>query len=122
MMNIRSYMTTIIALALICLCPINAISREETARELLIINLTLAQCIADEGIITRERAYTTVWELMQEKGISKDKLLTLAKDPSLLKDVSTMIKTFGGCEKIGKDYEKGVKAYKSKEQIYNNLK
>jgi len=118
-MNMRSYKNTIIALALICLCPINAISREETARELLIMNLTLAQCITDEGIATREKAYAAVWILMQEKGISKDKLLTLSQDPSLLKDVSTTIKTFGGCVKIGKDYEK---TYKSKEQIYNNLK
>ena len=116
-MNIRSYKNTIIALALICLCPISAISREITAKEMLIQSLSTMHCIIDEGIMTRERAYSLIWKMFEKEGISTDRILTLSQDPDLQKDVSERMKLYGGCVNIGKEW---VKDDKSKEQIYNN--
>ena len=116
-MNMRSCKNTITALALICLCPINAISREITAKEMLIQSLSIMHCIIDEGIMTRERAYSLIWKMLEEEGISTDRTLTLSQDPDLQKDISERVKLYGGCVNIGKEWGKDNK---SKKQIYNN--
>jgi len=109
MPSIRSCKTTIIALALIVFFPTSAISREKSARELLIGYLSVMLRLKDEGIITREKAYMTVISLLETDGISKDRILNLMQDPTIQKSVSKVVQYAGGCENIVKDYGRYVK-------------
>lgn len=108
-MNTRSYKTISIALALIVFHPTCVISREVSAKELLIGYLSVMLCLKDEGIVTREKAYINVIRMLEMDGISKDRILNLMQDPSIQEGVRQSVQSAGGCVNIGKGYEKYFK-------------
>ena len=111
MTNIRSFKTTIIALALISLCPINVSSRELDARTTLLVHMSVARCLFLEGIMTSEEATKKMFKkLVEEEGISIERIEVLMKDKNLVeelvKESNEILKIYGGCVKMVKDSEK----------------
>ena len=107
MTNILSFKTTIIALALISLCPINASSRELDARTTLLVHLSAARCVFLEGIMTSEEATKKMFKMLEEgEAISIKRIKVLMKDKDIEKEVTKMVEEYGGCVKMVKDIEK----------------
>ena len=106
MNNLLYYKALTTILALIVFCPANAISREITARRILIEVSAIAYCLKEEGLISRQEAFTDIVNALAEQGISKEKILVLLQDKSISEEIEENIKKEGGCVKMGKDYEK----------------
>ena len=100
-------LTTI--LVLIVFCPANAISREITARRILIEVYAIVYCLKEEGLISRQEAVTDLINALAEQGISKEKILVLLQDKDVYKETEENIRKEGGCVEIGKDYERFMK-------------
>jgi|GEM_PF-4507260 len=107
MTNIRSFKTSIIALALIGLCPVNASSRELDARTTLLVHMSVARCVFLEGIMTGEEATKKMLKMLEEEeGISMKRIKILLEDKDIVKEVNEYTKEYGGCVKMVKDSEK----------------
>jgi len=107
MKKLLLYKTIIIALALIGLYPVNAISRELDAVSTVVNYMSAAKCIFWEGLMTREDAATGMLKALEElEGISEKKMLVIIKNEDFTKKVEERINQSGGCVKAIEDFER----------------
>jgi hypothetical protein len=99
----------LLLLAFMVFYPANAISREITARRMLVEVMAIVYCLKEEGLVSSQEAPIDVINALAEQGISKDKILVLLQDKSIFEEIEENVKKEGGCVEIGKDYERFTK-------------
>ena len=107
----------LLLLAFMIFYPANAISREITARRILIEVMAIVYCLKEEGIVSSQEAPIDIVNALAEQGISKDKILVLLQDKSIFEEVEENVKKEGGCVEMGKDYERFIKGASTKKPI-----
>jgi hypothetical protein len=108
MKNLKHYKAITTILALIVFYPANAISGERSARTELIANIAVSFCLEEEGIITREQVAILTNRALKEKGISREQVSVLRQDKDFTEKVNSAIEKNGGCQKIARDFVKGI--------------
>ena len=107
MKKLLLYKTIVIALALIGLYPVNAISRELDAVSTVVNYMSAAKCSFWEGLMTIEDATRGMLKALEEyEGISEKKILVIMKNENFTKKTEDLINQSGGCVKIIKDFER----------------
>lgn len=85
--------------------PNSAISREPTAREIVVYNIALGKCLFYEGYYTAEDVTKNAIKILNEDGISTERVRIILQDKEIEEAVNNTIKDIGGCKKIGEDYD-----------------
>ena len=107
MKKLLLYKTIIIALTLIGLYPVNAISRELDAVSTVINYMSAAKCLFWEGLMTSEDASRGMLKALEKsEGISEKKVLVIMKSENFTKKVDEIINQDGGCVEMIKDFER----------------
>ena len=107
MKKLLLYKTIIIALKLIDLYPVNAISRELNAVSTVVNYMSAAKCLFWEGLMTSEDASRGMLKALEKsEGISEKKVLVIMKDENFTKMVDESINQSGGCVEMIKVWER----------------
>ncbi len=77
----------------------------EQKRGFAAVALTIAYCMLDQNLVSRQQSAAMAVDVADTQGVSKDELISFSKEPGFADLMSKVKTTSGGCKTIAEQFK-----------------